>query len=148
MSTTQHNLKVKLALAWEHGDEYKATVTVTTTDTCYHAGDLKVGLPPHQEGTGLVEYLSFYFTHEGDKCGQIVRDVSKSIVVKIPYGQARGDGVRGGQRTRRRAGGRACAEEEGGASRGEVAAQFKAWNRRRAGPLGQPKGVRSLPPYA
>jgi hypothetical protein len=84
MSTTQHNLKVKLALAWEHGDEYRATVTVTTTDTCYHAGTLKVGLPPHQEGTGLIEYLSFDFTHEGKECGQIVRDVSKSIMVKIP----------------------------------------------------------------
>ena len=84
MSKAQHNLNVELALVWEQGDEYQATVTVTTTDTCYHGGDLKVGLPPHQEGTGLVEYLSFYFTHEGDNCGQIVRDVSKSIVVKIP----------------------------------------------------------------
>ena len=81
MSLTQHNLKVKLALAWEHGDEYKATVTVTTTDTCCHAGTLKVGLPP---GTGLIEYLSFDFTHEGKECGQIVRDVSKSITIKIP----------------------------------------------------------------
>jgi hypothetical protein len=84
MSKAQHNLQVKLALAWEHGEEYKATVTVTTTDTCYHAGELKVGLPPHTEGTGLVEYLSFYFTHEGGECGQIARNVSKSIVVKIP----------------------------------------------------------------
>jgi hypothetical protein len=84
MPKAQHNLKVKLALVWEHGDEYKATVTVTTTDTCYHAGALKVGLPPHTEGTGLVEYLHFDFTHEGDECGQIVRDVSKSIMVKIP----------------------------------------------------------------
>jgi hypothetical protein len=55
MSKTQHNLKVILALTHEHGDEYKATVTVATTDTCYHAGALKVGLPPHTEGTGLVE---------------------------------------------------------------------------------------------
>ena len=84
MSKAQQHLNVKLALVWEHGDEYKATVTVTATDTCYHAGALKVGLPPHQEGTGLTEYLSFYFTHEGDVCSQIVRDVSKSIVVKIP----------------------------------------------------------------
>jgi hypothetical protein len=84
MSNTQHNLKVKLALTHEHGDEYKATVTVTTTDTCYHAGALKVGLPPHTEGTGLTEYLSFDFTHEGKECGQIARDVSKSIVVNIP----------------------------------------------------------------
>jgi hypothetical protein len=84
MSKAQHNLKVKLALVWEHGDEYKVTVTVTTTDTCYHAGDLKVGLPPHHEGTGLIEYLSFDFTHKGNECGQIVRDVSKSIMVKIP----------------------------------------------------------------
>jgi hypothetical protein len=84
MSTAQHKLNVKLALAWEHGDEYKATVTVTTTDTCYHAGELKVGLPPHTEGTGLIEYLTFSFSHEGKECGQIVRDVSKSIMVKIP----------------------------------------------------------------
>jgi hypothetical protein len=84
MSKTQHNLKVILALTHEHGDEYKATVTVTTTDTCYHAGALKVGLPPHTEGTGLVEHLHFDFTHEGSECGQIVRDVSKSIMVKIP----------------------------------------------------------------
>jgi hypothetical protein len=84
MSKAPHNLKVELALVWERGDEYKATVTVTTTDSCYHAGELKVGLPPHQEGTGLVEYLSFAFTHEGDLCGRIVRDVSKSIMVKIP----------------------------------------------------------------
>jgi hypothetical protein len=82
--TTQHNLEVDLALTWEDGDEYKATVTVTTTDSCYRAGELKVGLPPHQEGTGLVEYLNFAFTHEGDLCGQIVRDVSKSIMVQIP----------------------------------------------------------------
>ena len=84
MSKAQHNLKVQLALAWEHGDECKATVTVTTTDTCYHAGALKVGLPPHTEGTGLIEYLHFDFTHEGSECGHIVRDVSKSIMVKVP----------------------------------------------------------------
>ena len=59
-------------------------MTVTTTDTCYRAGELKVGLPPHKEGTGLTEYLSFYFTHEGDRCARIVREVSKSIMVKIP----------------------------------------------------------------
>jgi hypothetical protein len=39
---------------------------------------------PHTEGTGLVEYLHFDFTHEGNECGQIVRNVSKSIMVKIP----------------------------------------------------------------
>ena len=59
--------------------KYKATVTVTMTDTCCHAGALKVGLPPHTEGTGLVD-----FTHEGNACGQIVRGVSKSIMGKIP----------------------------------------------------------------
>ena len=84
MSKSEQNLDVRLALAWEYGDEYRATVTVTTTDSCYRAGELKVGLPPHKEGTGLTEYLSFYFTHEGGECGQIVRDVSKSIMVKIP----------------------------------------------------------------
>jgi hypothetical protein len=79
-----HHLKVKLAVAWKHGDEYEATVTVTTTDSCYRAGELKVGPPPHMAGTGLIEYLSFYFTHEGELCGQIVRDVSKSKMITIP----------------------------------------------------------------
>ena len=87
MSKAQHNLEVELALAWERGDEYWATVTVTATDSCYHAGELKVGLPPHKEGTGLTEYLSFYFTHSGDECSRIVRDVSKSILVRIPSGK-------------------------------------------------------------
>ena len=84
MSKAQHNLEVELALVWEHSDEYKATVTVTTTNSCYHARRAQGRLAASQEGTGLTEYLSFYFTHEGDVCGQIVRDVSKSIVVKIP----------------------------------------------------------------
>ena len=84
MSKAQHNLNVELALAWEHGDEYMATVTVTAIDTSYRAGKLRVGLPLHQEGAGLTEYLSFDLTHEGDFCGQIVRDVSKSIMVTIP----------------------------------------------------------------
>lgn len=61
----------------------------------------KVGLPPHHEGTGLIEYLSFDFTHKGNECGQIFRDVSKSIMVKIPSVK-RGDGLCGGQRTGRR----------------------------------------------
>ena len=52
MSKAQHNLEVELALAWERGDEYWATVTVTATDSCYHAGELKVGLPPHKERDG------------------------------------------------------------------------------------------------
>ena len=118
MSKAQHNLEVELALVWEHSDEYRATVTVTTTDSCYYASELKVGLPPHKEGTGLTEYLSFYFTHEGDVCSQIVRDVSKSIVVKIPSVKREVTALRGGQWTRRRRSGRACAEEEGGARRG------------------------------
>ena len=43
MSKAQHHLEVELALVWERSDEYRATVTVTTTDSCYHAGELKVG---------------------------------------------------------------------------------------------------------
>jgi hypothetical protein len=84
MPKALHNLNVELALTWEHGDQYKATVTVTTTDSCYRAGELKIGLPPRQEGAALVDYLRFAFTHEGDLCGQIVREMSKSIMVKIP----------------------------------------------------------------
>jgi hypothetical protein len=84
MPQNVHHLKVKLAVVWKHGDEYEATVTVTTTDSCYHPGNLEVGPPPHHAGTGLIEYLSFYFTHEGKECGQIVHDVKKSIMLPIP----------------------------------------------------------------
>src|SRR5271155_3605734 len=84
MPQNVHQLMVKLAVAWKHGDEYEATVTVTTTDSCYHPGQLQVGLPPGTVGTGLVEYLSFYFTHQGELCGQIVHDVKKSILLTIP----------------------------------------------------------------
>ncbi len=146
MSKAQHNLEVELALAWERGDEYWATVTVTATNSCYHAGELKVGLPPHKEGTGLTEYLSFYFTHSGDECPRIVRDVSKSILVRIPSGKREVDGLRGGQRTRRRRGGRACAEEEG--ARGDIAGAVQSLKSAARRPQGQPKGVRSPPPSA
>jgi len=54
-STTSHNLKVVLQLTWKHGDDYTAKVSVTTTDSCYHAGELKKGLPPGTVGVPEIE---------------------------------------------------------------------------------------------
>ena len=85
MSTAQHNLKVILALTHEHGDEYKATVTATLT----HGHLLprrraqRSACPLTPKARGSVEYLHSNFTHEGASA-QIVRNVSKSIMVKIP----------------------------------------------------------------
>ncbi len=59
-----HKLKVVLALKWNHGDIYDATVTVTVTDSCYVPGDLKIGLPPGTVGIPEIEYLTFSFTHK------------------------------------------------------------------------------------
>ena len=47
-----YKLKVKLGLKWLEKSTYEATVTVTTTDSCFHAGELTIGLPP-----GGSEYL-------------------------------------------------------------------------------------------
>jgi hypothetical protein len=85
VSTAQH-LKTKLSFVWVHGNEFKANVTVTTTDSCYLEGELKAGLPPDTEGAPETEYLSFQFTHEGERCAKIVRDVTKSITSRISPG--------------------------------------------------------------
>jgi hypothetical protein len=52
----EHRLTVNLALRWLHGNEYDATVYVTLTDTCYHEGDLTVGLPPGTVGIPETEF--------------------------------------------------------------------------------------------
>lgn len=81
-------LEVHLGLGWKHGNEYEATVTVTTTDTCYHEGDLKIGLPPGMKGIPEVEYLTFSFTHdEGKKCGQLTKKNTKKIVIPFSSGK-------------------------------------------------------------
>jgi hypothetical protein len=77
-----HNLKVSLALKWVKGNDYEAKVSVTITDSCYHEGDLKIGLPPGTVGIPEVEYLTFNFSHdEGRACSDIVRTVEKTIQV-------------------------------------------------------------------
>jgi len=77
-----YHLKVVLQLKWKQGNEYEAKVSVTTTDTCYHAGQLKIGLPPGTAGVPEIEYLTFDFTHDkGKACGEIVQTVEKTIVV-------------------------------------------------------------------
>jgi hypothetical protein len=82
-----HNLTVKLGLNWLQGNEYEATVAVTLTDSCYHEGDLTIGLPPGRTGIPEVEYLAFNFTHVGQICSDIVRTVEKSI--QIPFSNAK-----------------------------------------------------------
>jgi ketopantoate hydroxymethyltransferase len=80
---SQFNLKVKLQLGWKAGDDYTATVTVTTTDSCYHAVKLRHGLPKSVVGIPEITYITYEFKRdEGKACGEIVRDVTDSIVVK------------------------------------------------------------------
>ena len=87
MSKAQHNLGVELALAWERGDEYWATVTIDGDQLLLPCRRAQGRLAASQEETGLTEYLSFFFTDSGDECSRIVRDVSKSILVRIPSGK-------------------------------------------------------------
>ena len=81
MATVKHILKTALDLKKIHDDEYEAKVTVTITDTCYKEGPLKHGLPPGMAGIPETAYLTFDFVHEGEFCGQIVHDVTKTIKV-------------------------------------------------------------------
>lgn len=79
-----HNLKVVLDLKWVQGNEYDAKVSVTITDSCYHEGDIKIGLPPGEVGIPEVEYVTFSFTHdEGKACGDITKTVHKTI--RVPF---------------------------------------------------------------
>ena len=78
-----NQLKVVLALKWIRQNEYEATVSVTTTDSCFVEGDLKVGLPLNTVGLPELEYLTFSFSHTGKECGQIVRTVSKTIPIQF-----------------------------------------------------------------
>ena len=78
----EHKLKVSLSLKWDHGDVYKATVTVTVTDSCYVPGELRHGLPSGTVGVPEVEYLTFDFTH-GGICSDIVKHIAKTIDVTL-----------------------------------------------------------------
>jgi hypothetical protein len=82
-----YKLKVKLGLKWLEKSTYEATVTVTTTDSCFHAGELTIGLPPGEVGIPETEYLTFAFTHTGEICSDIVRDVTKSIKITSSAGK-------------------------------------------------------------
>jgi hypothetical protein len=79
MSTQSHNLTPGLSLKWIHGSVYEATVTATILDTCYRIGELKIGLPHGVEGAPDIEYLTLNMTHEGKVCGDIAREVTRSI---------------------------------------------------------------------
>ncbi len=82
-----YKLKVGLGLIWLRKDIYGAKVSVTILDTCYVAGDLKIGLPPGTVGVPEVEYLTFSFTHKDGPCGHIVQTVDKTI--EIPFSTAK-----------------------------------------------------------
>ena len=79
----KHTLKVTLALKRVHDNVYDAKVSVTVTDSCYVAGNLKVGLPLGMVGIPEIEYLTFSFTHKGGICSDIVKTVDKTI--QIPF---------------------------------------------------------------
>ncbi len=78
------HLGAKIGMAWLHGDIYGIHVTVTTLDTCYVPGELKVGIPPGKVEDPDTEYLTFEFTHKDGPCGQIVSEKAKSIEVPFP----------------------------------------------------------------
>jgi hypothetical protein len=82
--STPHSLKVVLTLKWLQGNDYEAKVAVTTTDSCYHEGELKMGLPTGTMGIPEIEYITFFFTHdEGKACSDIVKTVEKKITVSF-----------------------------------------------------------------
>jgi hypothetical protein len=83
MSEVVHPLNVQLSLNRAGADLCDAIVTVTVTDTGYRAGELRRGLPPGIEGFPDVEYLSFYFRHENELCGEIVREVTRSQQIPV-----------------------------------------------------------------
>lgn len=83
MPGEDHDLKVKLALKWVQANRYEADATVTVTDSRYREGDFRIGMPRGMKGVPGILYLVFAFTHEGEACDPIVRDVSKSIIVPI-----------------------------------------------------------------
>jgi len=83
-----HNLKVILDLKWIKGNDYEAKVTVTITDSCYHPGQLEIGLPPGTAGIPEIEYLTFNLTHDGGKvCSDLTRDVDQTI--HVPFSSAK-----------------------------------------------------------
>jgi hypothetical protein len=86
--TKTHNLQVALALKWNHGNIYDAKVSVTITDTCYHEGKLRLGLPHGKVGLPEVQYLTFPFTRdEGHVCGDVTRTVDQTI--PVPFSPAK-----------------------------------------------------------
>lgn len=77
-----HNLKVVLEIKWVQGNDYDAKVSVTITDSCYHPGNITIGLPPGEVGIPEVEYVTFNFTHdEGKVCSDVAKTVDKTIRV-------------------------------------------------------------------
>jgi len=83
MAGDVQKLKVQLALKWAHGNIYDATVSVTVTDSCYVAGDLRVGLPPGTLGVPEIEYLTFNFTLKSGPCSEIVKTEEKTIQISF-----------------------------------------------------------------
>jgi len=89
-AAAEHKLKVNLELKWAGGDAYDATVTVTVIDSCYHEGELKVGLPPGQVAISEIQPLTFSFTHdEGKACSDLVKPVTKKIQIPHSAGKSK-----------------------------------------------------------
>jgi hypothetical protein len=77
--TKVHKLGIQLKLE-RTGNEVKATASVGLPDGCYHAGDLRLGLPPGTMGIPENEYLTFTVAHdEGKICPENFQTVAKTI---------------------------------------------------------------------
>ena len=82
-SQVARGLNVRLSLDAADAGSCNAIVTVTMTDTGYRAGELRRGLPPGMEGFPDVEYLTFYFRHEDQLCGELLCDATRSLAISI-----------------------------------------------------------------
>jgi hypothetical protein len=86
--TKTYKLKTTLSLVWKQGDQYEASVSVELTDTCFHPGALRKGLPPKTNVVPEVEPLTFDITHEdGKACGEQIKVVTEKIIVNSSPGK-------------------------------------------------------------
>jgi hypothetical protein len=74
----QH-LNVVLKLVWQTGDQYKAEVSTTVTDSCYEAVSIRHGLPNGMKGMPEMAYITAELSHEGEACAAVMRTITQTI---------------------------------------------------------------------
>src|ERR1700743_908509 len=74
----QH-LHVSLKLKLIKQGDYEAEVTTRLLDSCYKFVNIHHGLPPGMIGIPEMAYVTVEYSHDGEACGQIVRDDTQKI---------------------------------------------------------------------